>query len=76
MTSIFRTTMGVERVWLQIAVGSAPADSCSAAFMRVQLMCAVGLRKKFDLAFQEVTSISAVYDRHACPHLIPAHPRG
>ena len=35
-------------------------------------MCAVGLRKKFDLAFQEVTSISAVYDRHACPHRLIA----
>ena len=77
LTSIFRSTFGVERVWLQVAAGGEQAtEGCEAAdaYMRVQLMCASGLRKKFDLAFQEVTSINAVYDRTVCPHRLKADP--
>jgi hypothetical protein len=42
VTNIFRSTFGVERVWLQVAVGGEPGAGCEPndAFMRVQLMMA------------------------------------
>ena len=72
MTSIFRKIDGVEKVWLQVAVGS--EDESADSYMRVQLQCASGLRKKFDLAFQEVTSMNAVYDKGVCAHHLCADP--
>ena len=77
VTSIFRSTANVERVWLQVATGGADADADAdggESYMRVQLQCSSGLRKKFDLAFQEVSSMNAVYDKAACPHTIRADP--
>ena len=85
VTSIFRSITNVERVWLQVATGdpgdAAPGPDGEAeeppaadAYMRVQLLCTSGLRKKFDLAFQEVTSMKAIYDKSACPHVICAEP--
>ena len=72
VTSIFRSVQAVEKVWLQVAVGS-EADGGD-AYMRVQLQCASGLRKKFDLAFSTVDSMNAVYDKGACPHRLCAEP--
>ena len=48
ITSIFRSTFGVERVWLQVATGGDGSDGCDPGdgYMRLQLMCASGLRKK------------------------------
>ena len=81
VTSIFRSIAGVERVWLQISTGSegggdgdAEEEEEEAGYMRVQLQCQSGLRKKFDLAFQEIPSMNAVYDLSACPHTIRADP--
>lgn len=45
---IFKSVQGVAKVWVQIASG---ADE---NYMRVQQECNNGLRKKFDLAFEEV----------------------
>ncbi|KOO25228.1 cell cycle checkpoint control protein rad9a [Chrysochromulina tobinii] len=75
VTSIFRSTAGVDKVWLQVATGAAEeGEGGGEAFMRVQLHCSSGLRKKFDLSFQEVTSMNAVYDKSVCPHTIGADP--
>ena len=71
VTSIFRTISGVEKVWLQVAIGD---EEGGESYMRVQLQCSSGLRKKFDLAFLEVTPMNAVYDKNACPHAICADP--
>ena len=93
VTSIFRSTANVDRVWLQVTCGGgepqnqneqAGANNSQAAeggndaggdaFMRVQLRMSSGLRKKFDLAFHEVTSMNALYDRSVCPHYLIADP--
>ena len=61
----------MDKVWLQIKVGSAGDED---AFMKIQLECASGLRKRFDLSFQEVTSMNAVYEKAACPHYLCGEP--
>ncbi|KAL1527842.1 hypothetical protein AB1Y20_009222 [Prymnesium parvum] len=70
LVSIFRTTNGINRVWLQLACN----DEDSQSYVRVQLQCASGVRKKFDIALKEVTPMSAVYSRDTCPHRIVADP--
>lgn len=51
LVSIFRTTNGINRVWLQLACNDEDAQS----YVRVQLQCASGVRKKFDIALKEVS---------------------
>ena len=46
---IFRSVHGVVRLWVRIANNEAES------FMRVEVECASGLKKKFDLAFEEVS---------------------
>ncbi|EOD16006.1 hypothetical protein EMIHUDRAFT_210986 [Emiliania huxleyi CCMP1516] len=50
LVPIFRSVAGVSKVWVQVASGEEN-------YLRVQQE----LRKKFDLAFEEVTMINAVY---------------
>ena len=54
VVSIFRSTNGVTRVWLQLACSEPDAQ----AYMRVQLQCASGIRKKFDIALKEARALS------------------
>ena len=48
VVSIFKATNNVQKLWIQVAC------SGEESYMRVQQECTNGLRKKFDLAFEEV----------------------
>lgn len=65
---IFRSIQYVDKIIIQIA--SAGPEQ----YMRVQHECNSGLKKKFDLMFEEVTSMKAVYSRDRCVHHISADP--
>ena len=48
VVSIFRSVQNVDKLWLQLACTGTDE------YMRVQQECGNGMRKKFDLAFEEV----------------------
>jgi len=50
VVSIFKSVQSVDKLWLQLAC------SGSDNYLRVQQECGNGLRKKFDLAFEEVAA--------------------
>ena len=68
MVNIFRSTTGVEKVWLQLAVD----NEC---YLRVLQECEYGVQKKFDLAFEEVSSMNAVYSKENCATRIGVEPK-
>lgn len=54
VVSIFRVTHGVDKAWIQIKTGAPEGGGDDDAYMKIQLECNSGLRKRFDLSFQEV----------------------
>mmetsp|Transcript_39755 Transcript_39755/g.84719 ORF Transcript_39755/g.84719 Transcript_39755/m.84719 type:complete len:503 (-) Transcript_39755:240-1748(-) len=70
VVSIFRSVQHVEKLWIQLDCSGDESQN----HMRVLHECTNGLRKKFDLAFEEVTSMNAVYSKEGCPHHICVDP--
>ena len=68
MVSVFRSVQHVDKLWLQLACQG------TEQYMRVQHECSNGMRKKFDLALEEVEPMNAVYSKAGCPHRVCADP--
>lgn len=65
LVSIFRSTTGVSCVWLQLS-----CNGEEQAYVRVQLQCTSGVRKKFDIALKEVRGFGHSHPRpHRSPNL-------